>query len=105
MTARSESAVAEPKARTDQQEKLPICDTEAANRPLQMRHPPCEQKDRLLGVYMEAVRTHADTVGLLKAVRDEPKAFSSALKKAKEAYAACGRVKSELEKHCKTHEC
>ena len=105
MTARSESAVAEPKARTDQQEKLPICDTEAANRPLQMRHPPCEQKDRLLGVYMQAVRTHADTVGLLKAVRDQPKAFWSVLKKAKEAYAQCGRVKSELEKHCKTHGC
>ena len=50
---------------------------------------------------MEAVHTHADTVGLLKAVRDQPRAFSSALQKAKEAYAECGRVKSELEKHCK----
>jgi len=64
-----------------------------------------EKKDQLLGVYMEAVHTHADTVGLLKAVRDEPKAFSSALKKAKEAYVECGRVKSELEKHCKTNGC
>src|SRR6266571_1886175 len=55
-----------------------------------------EKKDQLLGVYMAAVHTHADTVGLLKAVRDQPQAFSSALKKAKEAYAECGRVKSEL---------
>jgi len=52
---------------------------------------------------MEAVHAHSDTVGLLKAVRDEPKVFSSALAKAKEAYAECGRAKSELEKHCKTN--
>lgn len=61
------------------------------------------QKDRLVAVYMEAVHAHSDTVGLLKAVRDEPKVFSSALAKAKEAYAECGRAKSELEKHCKTN--
>ena len=61
-----------------------------------------EQKDRLIALYMEAVHTHSGTVGLLKAVRDQPKAFSSALQKAKEAHAECGRVKSELEKHCKT---
>ena len=56
---------------------------------------------------MEAVRTHADTVGLLKAVRDQPKAFRSVLKKAKEAYTQCGRAKSELclQKKSLAHPC
>jgi hypothetical protein len=72
---------------------------------IQMHQPSCGQKERLLGAYMEAVRAHSDTVGLLKAVRDQPKAFSSVLKKAKEAYAECGRVRAELEQHCKAHGC
>jgi hypothetical protein len=41
-----------------------------------MLKPSCGQKERLLDVYMEAVPSHADTVGLLKSVhqgRDAPK--------------------------------
>jgi hypothetical protein len=63
-----------------------------------------EEKDRLIAVYMEAVNAHAGTVGLLKAVRDQPEAFSSALTKAKEAHVECGRVKiPNWKNNCKTN--
>ena len=38
---------------------------------VQMPRPSCEQKERLLSVYME-VGTHYEIVGQLRAVRDEP---------------------------------
>jgi hypothetical protein len=38
-----------------------------------MRQPYCEKKEHLLAIYMEAVRTHYEMVGLLKALRHQPK--------------------------------
>ena len=70
-----------------------------------MPKPSCGQKEGLLDVYMEAVRTHADTVGLLKSVHEDREAFWSVLQKEKTAYAECGRLRAELERHCKEHGC
>ncbi len=67
--------------------------------------PSCEQKERLLNVYMEAVGTHYEIVRQLRAVSDEPESFSTALGKAKEAYAQVLRDRAELERHCKEHGC
>jgi ferritin len=70
-----------------------------------MPRPSCEQKERLLSVYMEAVGAHYEIVGQLRAVRDEPESFSTVLGKAKEAYAQVLRDRAELERHCKEHGC
>jgi hypothetical protein len=70
-----------------------------------MPRPPCEKKEKLLADYIEAVSTHYGIVGQLKAVRHQPKSFSTVLGKAKEAYAEVRRAKSEMERHCKMHGC
>jgi len=72
---------------------------------VQMPRPSCEQKERLLSVYMEAVGTHYEIVGQLRAVRDEPESFSTVLGKAKEAFAQVLRHWAEPEGHCKENGC
>jgi hypothetical protein len=70
-----------------------------------MVKPSCDKKHHLIAVYMEAVHTHYELVGLLKSVRDQPKSFGAVLQKVKKAHTRCTLARSALERHCKEHEC
>ena len=65
---------------------------------------PCEEKGLLLKEYIHAVWTHSDIVRQLNGAQTV-KIFQSTFVQAQEAFTECAKVKSEFEKHCKTHGC
>jgi hypothetical protein len=65
----------------------------------------CEEKDRLLAIYIASADCHAQVVSQLSRVRNKPTAFRKALANAKSKRETAERARLALKEHTETHGC